>query len=88
MPCVKGVLSWIDHPTRDFQFDVVGTMPVLRDEDDFIGGGEGDDVDPRGAIDDDEWTLFTCLWVDGVLIVDGEDWICRSELAACDLPAQ
>ncbi|MFM1944068.1 MAG: hypothetical protein RI897_3050 [Verrucomicrobiota bacterium] len=43
------------------------------DEDDFVVGGGGDDIDPIGAIDDVKGVFLSGARGDGVVFAEGED---------------
>src|SRR4030095_9920698 len=47
-----GKVLGIDYPTWDFQFYGVRSVAILLDHDEFLGGGDRDNIHPIRTVDD------------------------------------
>ena len=54
--------SGVDHASRQFKLDQVGSLPVLLDHHQFIGCGQGDYVAPVHGLDDEKAVIIAGTW--------------------------
>ena len=66
-------IAGIHQAAGDFQFDGVGALAILFDQDHLLIRGEGDDVDPVDAINDKEAVFAAGARGDFEVFAEGED---------------
>ena len=52
----------INHPSGNFERDVVNAVAILMNQHDFVIGGDGDDVDPIATVEHEKIMLASVAW--------------------------